>query len=713
MEGNRLLIPNPMSSSEDLSQENSEVGYEIMDSINIGYRAAMNQKDFDDFYHYNKPEHKHNEFMRRSAKILRQYKRPFRSPRRFFSTMLGFFPFFEWIPKYKWKQNLGFDFTAGCTLAVMHIPQGIAYAVLAGLPPISGLYLSLFAPLLYLIFGTTRQNSLGTFAVISLMTRNTLEAFPDQDRLELASTLSLTVGIVHLSMAIFRLDILTTYFSDAVIGGFSTGAACHVLVSQIRNYFGIPKQPPHHGLGMLFLKLRDLVLNADKANVTTITLATVCLIILVVGKFYINPFLKRRYNLNVPVPFELMILIAGAAVSKLLDFKGGYNMAVVGELPSDLPHPKWPNPTLIPELIPHAISIAAVVAAIHISLGKMLSKRLDYPIDTSQELYALGFVTSLSSIFPIYPTACSLSRTVVSADVGAKTQLSSLFSSIILVGVILKVGTYLETLPMCVLSSIIIVALTGMFRKFSELKRLWHLAKIDFSIWVVSFVATATWSVTIGLAISVVYALVTIVFRTQWPRWHYLGNLKGSTDFRDEERYDNTTKMDGISIFRFDAPLLFTNVEHFKATITKVATRLPRLEQTEESYTQTTVDSFRPLEVKVDDMKPKARRYAERFLVVDCSGFTFVDTMGANAMKEIHQELQHHRVHVFFAAAKAPVRELFEKAGYHKVVPKTNFFPAISDAVVTARRMTFLMDSPPLSSVTDSAMGGSQSSRTD
>uniref|UniRef100_A0A1I7S8L8 Sulfate_transp domain-containing protein n=1 Tax=Bursaphelenchus xylophilus TaxID=6326 RepID=A0A1I7S8L8_BURXY len=197
MESNALLQPNRLSSSDGTGSQDIENGFEIMESTNLSFRPPMNQAQFDDVYRYNKPEHKHSEFVRRSAKVLRQYRRPFESRKRFCSTILGFVPFFDWFPKYNWRQNVGHDFIAGCTLAVIHIPAGIAYGILAGLPAISGLYLSVFAPLLYMIFGTSRQNSLGTFAIVALMTRNALEAFPDQDKMELASTLSLTVGIVH------------------------------------------------------------------------------------------------------------------------------------------------------------------------------------------------------------------------------------------------------------------------------------------------------------------------------------------------------------------------------------------------------------------------------------------------------------------------------------------------------------------------------------
>lgn len=184
-----------------------------------------------------------------------------------------------------------------------------------------------------------------------------------------------------------------------------------------------------------------------------------------------------------------------------------------------------------------AISIAVVVVAIHISLAQMFAKKLNYKVDSGQELYALGFASSLSSFFPIYPISCSLGRTMVNVEAGTRTLLASLSSGIFLLLIIIFMGKWLETLPMCVLSATVIVALKGMVKKFLDLKILWPLSKIDFLIWVVSFIATAAWDVTPGLVISIAFALMTTVFRSQFPRWHFLAQLTGTCDFRDVQRY--------------------------------------------------------------------------------------------------------------------------------------------------------------------------------
>uniref|UniRef100_A0A915MQ51 STAS domain-containing protein n=1 Tax=Meloidogyne javanica TaxID=6303 RepID=A0A915MQ51_MELJA len=282
--------------------------------------------------------------------------------------------------------------------------------------------------------------------------------------------------------------------------------------------------------------------------------------------------------------------------------------------------------------------------------------------------------------------------------------------------------------------------------KIADLRRLWPLSRIDFSIWLVSFVSTVCWDVSQGLVISIGFALLTTVFRTQWPRWHFLANLSGTNDFRDAERYELIHTFPGICIFRFDSPLLFTNVDNFKETIHKAFQRWKRYQGAQLGLhvvgstlrlRQTTStpslqiftklgsngivvpanlspqsnlqrkrddDEYKQNEKKPEDEDTEANTeaFSQSFnnqktlekigsfdspqhlhFIVDCSGFTFVDCMGVNALKEIFTEMRQQRVRVYFAAAK--VRDLFEKCGFYEYVPKRNFYPTIRDAVAIAR----------------------------
>jgi len=222
----------------------------------------------------------------------------------------------------------------------------------------------------------------------------------------------------------------------------------------------------------------------------------------------------------------------------------------------------------------------------------------------------------------------------------------------------------------------------------------------------VSFSATVCWDVTEGLGVAIAFALMTTVFRTQWPRWHFLANLVGTNDFRDAERYELVTNLTGICIFRFDSPLLFTNVDRFKAAIHKALERWQRERPHVLTKSDMPSSGYSGGRRKSEDIAHLNELIATqsltatlpipaekatsgllyRHFVIDCSGFTFVDYMGANALKEIFAEMRNERVLVYFAATKAPVRDLFEASGFYSYVPKSNFYPTIRDAVAIARK---------------------------
>uniref|UniRef100_A0AC35F0C8 STAS domain-containing protein n=1 Tax=Panagrolaimus sp. PS1159 TaxID=55785 RepID=A0AC35F0C8_9BILA len=711
--------------------ENDAINFNVPSEnpyIDSNNRPPMNQEEFDLRFRYCRPIHRRPLLIRKAAKFSRRYYRPFTSPRAFFNAVFNFIPILKWLPRYNFKDNIIYDILGGLTVGVMHVPQGIAYALLANVEPVIGLYTSFFPPLFYMIFGTSHHNSIGSFAVVALMAgiavQRTCEGLntqtPSDDNnstitstisstdtqnnaynlctRNTASTLAFCVGLIHIVMGILRLEIITTYFSDQLISGFTTAASLQVFSSQLRALFGIHGFKDPTGIGNVFRRLYLVAKNISHAHIPTCIVSACTIIALIIGKEFISPFLQKRLRLPTPFPVELVVVIMSTLISFLLNLHGKFHVDIVDDIPTGLPAPSFPKFSDIPDLFPDAISIAVVVVAIHISLAQMFAKKLNYKVDSGQELYALGFASSLASFFPVYPVSCSLGRTMVNVEAGTKTLLATITSSIFLLLIIIFMGKWLETLPMCVLSATVIVALKGMVKKFWDLKILWPLSKIDFSIWVVSFLATAGLDVTPGLIISIVYALMTTVLRSQFPRWHFLAQLTGTCDFRDIRRYKETIEYKGICIYRFDSPLIFTNVERFKQSIQKafdiwLGDILPQ-------------QSILPEEIKVYPGEEKKINHAftihsledyitpdkpvagliYRHLIIDCSGFAFVDYMGVNALKEIFTEMRKQKVLMYFAAAKAPVRDLFEASGFYKYVSKDNFYPTISDAIAIAKK---------------------------
>lgn len=640
---------------------------------------GLNQEEYDRKFRY-KPQ---SSLLHRLRKRAHRLLVPCSSFANFWKLLTGFVPILHWLPRYGWKDYFLWDVIGGLTTGVMHVPQGIAYAVLSGVDPVYGLYSSFFPALFYMFFGTSKHTSLGSFAVIALMsglandeimlrrsrTDSTIVAGNDTvsslTTIEVATTLAFTTGIVEIVAGIFHLEFMTAYFSDQLVSGFTTGSAVHVFIAQIDDVFGITV-PKSGGFGYIFKRAYDILIRIPQSNLYTLGLSVFGVAFLYVGKEYVSPLMNKHLPAKVPMPYELLLIIISTFISYCLNLNTYHDVPIVGKIPAGLPEPRLPRFDVIGDCILNAIGIAAVVVAVHISMAKLLAKRMKYTVDSGQELYALGLATSLGSFFSIYPVATALGRTMVNVESGSKTQLSALPSCLLLLAVILWVGPLLKTLPMCTLAVIILMALRSMFRKFAELPKIWPVSKIDFLIWVVSFVATVAVDVMTGLVISIIFALLTLIFRSQWPRWQTLVQLSVSRPYFDNpKRYGSAVNNPNICLYRFDSPLLFNNVERFKSSVHDATT-----------IWENETDKHSGL-MSADN----AEKFDERFLIIDCSSVSFIDYMGLNALKEIAGELQNLGITVFFSACNTSVRDFLEAAEFFKIVPKKCFFPTVDDAI--------------------------------
>ncbi|KAI6190512.1 hypothetical protein M3Y97_00126000 [Aphelenchoides bicaudatus] len=608
---------------------------------------------------------------------------------RFFKFILSFFPILQWLPSYPWKQNLMGDAMAGLTIGVVHVPQGIAYAVLSGLEPVYGLYTSFFGVIFYALFGTSRFVSIGSFAVVALMTgvsvreiyqriddeyvqaeiryfdetktlidpRNYTEMVPKTHvtHAELVQLITFTSGLVHLILGVLRVEFLASYLSDQLVNGFCTGAAVHVVVVQLGKLLEIPVTR-FSGPGYLLRHVYDFAKKLPMANPTAAIISLASFIFLYIGKDHLN----------------IYVLI-----------------------PTGLPIPKTPRIDLIPYVFGDALEIAFVVIALHLSMCRLFNRRMGTKTNNNQELYAIGLMSSLSSFFTTYPVTSAIGRTMLNIECGVQTQVSGFFTASFLLIVILFVGPLLAKLPMCVLAVIIIYSMKNVFLKMpSELMHLWSVARIDFLIWIVAFISTAVLNVMQGLAISVIFALLTTVFRIQWPRWRVLSRLSGTEEYRDAGRYGRITNVEGIRIFRFDAPLLYTNVEHFAKSVEQAIQPITSV-PIKSSLKQQKIGA--PNEKDAEKAVESIEEAPIQNLIIDCSGFTFIDLTSATALADIYHQMQLRDIQVYFAGAKAPLRDTLEACGFYESVELFNFYPTVHDAVnaALAQKVELAVQAPP------------------
>uniref|UniRef100_A0A8R1E0B9 STAS domain-containing protein n=1 Tax=Caenorhabditis japonica TaxID=281687 RepID=A0A8R1E0B9_CAEJA len=569
-------------------------------------------------------------------------------------------PILDWLPNYEWKQHFHGDFIAGLTVGIMHVPQGMAYASLAGVPPVYGMYSSFFASTIYMLFGTSRHISIGVFAVASMMVGAArLRLAPDipspefplgsyVDPLVFTSSLTLLVGLVQIIMGVLRLGFLTTYLSDLLVSGFTTGAAVHVFTSQLNKVLGV-KLPRHEGIGMILRMYRDMLGTLGSANYVTLTISAFGILFLDLGRTFLNPLIKKVSP--VPPPLELILVIIGVIISSTFHLGDEHNVSTVQEIPRGLPLPSIPRLDFLPALLPDAIPIAIVCYMFVMSMGKLFAKKHKYKTDATQELYAIGIASALSSFFPVYPVGASLSRSSVCEMSGANTQLNTVFSSLLLLTVILVLGPFLEPLPMCVLACIVIVSLKSLFMQVKELPRIWKICKYDFAIWLVACLSTVLTDVTTGLVISLCFSLFTLVLRQQWPKF--------SSITLDDTPRQNIP--DSVSIVRFGGPLHFANVTLFLDKMAEaVGKKAAGVEDEEEALIATT-------------------------LIVDGSPISHVDSMGVDALRDVYLDAKKSQVNVFYCALPEEVLAVLraDDANFGAVVPSSTFFSTIDSCLAS------------------------------
>ncbi|VDK46676.1 unnamed protein product [Anisakis simplex] len=345
-----------------------------------------------------------------------------------------FLPIIDWLPNYDVKKNILGDIVGGLTIGVLHTTQGIAYALLARVQPVYGLYTSFFPALIYAIFGTSRHASVGSFAIVALMCGMAVDrvmmndqmqrsqnetlgmdandtkniAVPEYSAIEIASTIFTMQGIILLVAAICGLQFITKYFSDTLVSGFTTGAAVHVAVGQIKVVLGLNIKAV--GNRHILKRISDIVMNIPNANICVVITSVCSMLFIYIGKEFIDPRVKR-YSKAIQIPYELILMY--------------FMCAALERYPSGmLPKPRLPRFELMPECLPDALAIAALSIAIHISMSKMLAKKLKYKIDAGQELYAYGLMGTISGLFLCYPSSTSMGRTLVSVASGSQTQAS-------------------------------------------------------------------------------------------------------------------------------------------------------------------------------------------------------------------------------------------------------------------------------------------------
>lgn len=550
-------------------------------------------------------------------------------------------PITRWLPALR-REDIPADLIAGVTVAVMLVPQAMAYALLAGLPPVVGLYAALVPPAMYALFGTAPQLAVGPVAMDSLLVATTVGAVATQgtgDYLALATMLAAMVGLIHVALGLARAGFLVNFLSKPVVSGFTSAAALIIGFSQLKHLLGYPLPSDHRV---------HLVLWAALERIADVHPPTLALGLGVLAVLIALQKLGRRLGRALPGP--LVVVAAGTLLVTLagLDAPGG--IRTVGHVPGGLPALALPilDADKALALLPGAATIAFVAFMEAISVARFVAARTGHKIDPDQELIALGAANLGTSLTGGYPVAGGFSRTAVNVQAGARTPLSSLVTAA-LIGLTLIALTPLFThLPIAVLAAIIMLAVFGLI-DLATARRLWRTSKSDFAVLALTFLATLQLGITPGIGVGVAVALLVFVIRSTRPHYAVLGRLPGSSIFRNVRHYPEAQTCPGVLILRFDAPFYYGNVSF-------LADRLAAEEA-----------KWGPL----------------THVVLDATGITALDASGADALLELAADYAKRGVDLRFSGVRGPVRDMMGRVGLVDLLGADHFFFTVADAVAT------------------------------
>ncbi|MBM1106596.1 sulfate permease [Aurantibacter crassamenti] len=547
-----------------------------------------------------------------------------------------YFPFLQWLPTYK-KSYLSGDISAGLTVGVMLVPQGMAYAMIAGLPPVFGLYASLIPQVIYALLGTSRQLAVGPVAMDSLLVASGLGALALSgldEYISMAIFLALFMGVIQLTLGLLRMGFFVNFLSKPVISGFTSAAAIIIGLSQLKHLLGtnIDRSNQVHIL------LKNAFVSVSETNFITLGIGILSIILISILK-----------KVNKNIPSALLVVVIGIV---LIYFFGLNDLGVkiVGKVPSGLPSLKVPtiDYSRIMDLFSIAITLALIAFMEAISVAKAVEeKHSDYEIDTSQELIALGASNIIGAFFQSYPTTGGFSRTAINDQAGARTGIASIVSALVVGLTLLFLTPLFYYLPNSVLAAIIMVAVFGLI-DFKYPIQLFKNRKDEFYLLIATFLITLTIGIKEGILLGVLISLLLLVYRTSRPHIAVLGRIKNTNYFKNVKRFSEETEIfDEFLIVRFDAQLYFGNREYFKQEL------------------------FKELERKGGAVK---------YLILNAEAINYIDSSAVHVLKQIINELKSRGVIFVIAGAIGPTRDILYSSGLIIDIGKENLFVKTSEA---------------------------------
>jgi SulP family sulfate permease len=525
---------------------------------------------------------------------------------------------------------------AGLTVAALLVPQAIAYALLAGLPPVMGLYAAVLPMIMYALTGSGRQTSVGPVTVDSLMLvlgLSTIATAGTVAYIALATLLTAIIGVSQLAMGALRLGFLVNFLSYPVLAGFTSAVAIITALGQLHHLLGIPQgQFPY-----LYEAVLDVAMRVGEANLATLAIGLSC-ILLLLGFTRLSP--------KAPGP---LTMVTAATILSFVFGLDEHGVEVLGEVPRGFPELTVPefHWSRIQQLLPLALTMALVGFAQTISVGKSLGNKYGYDIDANRELAALGLANVSSSFSQGYAVSGSLGRSALNANAGAGTPLAAIVTALCILLTALFFTPLFKYLPDVTLAAILVVSSLRLIDT-REIRYLFNVKITEGLLLAFTFLATLIFGIMHGLLLGIVASILLFITLNTRPYTAILGRLPGTSIFRNVEHFPEAQTIPGLVILRIDASLYFANVVFLKQRIHEIC---------------------------------RLHAGQLRALILDASAVNDLDSSADTALHQLSQEFKKLGVEFYIAGVKAPVRAVMQRSGLYGKLGGDHFFFTIDAAV--------------------------------
>ncbi len=536
-------------------------------------------------------------------------------------------PALDWLVHYE-RKHLPGDALAGVIVATLLIPQAMAYALLAGLPPQVGVYASLLPLAVYALLGSSRFLSVGPSALLSLLILTQVGALaePGSSRyLAFAMATALIAGAMQIAMGAARFGNLTNFISQPVLSGFTSAAALHIALSQLKHLLGV--QLPH--TDHLHQLLGELSRAVPQIRWPTVAISIASVLLLLAFQ-YMLPRTLERWKAFPAVLVQLLsksgpifVVIVGTAIVGALQLGSRDEVSIIGEIPCGLPRFTFPAlaASEFLSLIPLAFTISLIGFLENISVAKSLAAKRRQKVDSNQEFIALGAANIASGFTGGYPVSGSFARSTINFTAGANTGLASLITVAVVGVAALFLMPLFHHLPQAVLASIIIVAVIGLIN-FGMLRRLWHYNKADAAALILTFVAVLAIGVEKGILVGIISTIVLHLWRTSRPHMAVVGRMPNTGYFRNVRRHQGQT-LPHVLLLRIDESLTFANAKYIEDFVLAAAAGRPQL----------------------------------RHLVLICNAVNFIDASALETLSDLRARMQDGGIELYLTEVKGPVMD--------------------------------------------------------